>query len=169
MLRGAFGPSASDRRPGPAKRVPKSTFRVAWARWSAGQLAPAQDYCATARSASTERARGWSSTWAAAGAGRARVLDPQWSRRGGDGRLAPARRSAPILRPWGQGAAQTGPGLIIQCHSASSCWTGARRPRMLYQGRSPSSSLWLTAAGNEAPDACLAPARACLAGLPISP
>ena len=45
----------------------------------------------------------------------------------------------------------------------------AHAARTLCRGRSPSSSSpCLTAAGNETPDVCLAPARACLAGLPTT-
>ena len=87
--------------------------------------------------------------------------------RGGNGWLAPARWSAalgPRGRPDGSWLDYT------QCHSASSCRTGARSPRTLYRERSPaSSSPCLTAAGNETQDACLALARACLASLPLSP
>ena len=82
--------------------------------------------------------------------------------RGGDRRLAPARQSAAPGRP-------DGPELdYIQCHSASSCGTGARRPRTMYQGRSPTSS----SHGSSERDTGRLPgsgsARACL-GLPISP
>ena len=86
------------------------------------------------------RARGWSSTrtWAAAGAGR--VLDPRLSRRGGDGAACPCPA---ICGPGGKGRGRPdrdGPGLdYTQYHRTSSCGTGARRPRTLYQGRSHGS------------------------------
>ena len=74
------------------------------------------------------------------------------------------------LRPWCQGADQTGPGFRSWLYTVSQCfrllpWTGARRQRTSYQGHSPYwSSPCLTAAGNKAPSP--ARARACLACLP---
>ena len=75
-------PPAPERRPGPTRRVPESAFRVVWARRSGWRLDP-------------RRRRQWRlGSWTAAVA--ARVLDQRWSRRAGDGSLAPARRSAAL-------------------------------------------------------------------------
>ena len=102
---------APDLWPGPARRVPESAFRVARARRSDGGSTHDDG-------ASSERVRGWSSTWAAEGA--ALVLDQLWSRLGDDGRLAPGRRST-ALGPRGP----NGPWLdYTQC--ASSYRTGSR-------------------------------------------
>ena len=110
-------PPASDRRPWAARRVPESTFRVAWARRSGRQLATLaqpHDY-----GASTERARG---------------LPVEFKfdvGRGGSGsgprptvvatglQLASARRSA-ALGPRGSPAASGAGHDHTECHGASS-------------------------------------------------
>ena len=124
-------PPEPDRRPGPARRVPESAFRVARARRSGRRLVTAP---------------AWSGQGAGIQRGPQRVRLGSWTS-GGHGDDGPATGRLPPpgdLRRWGQAWA-TGPGLITimpgVLHVAG--LSGARGPHASSQGRSPSSSLLL--------------------------
>ena len=120
-------PPEPDRRPGPARRVPESAFRVARARRSGRRLVTAP---------------AWSGQGAGIQRGPQRVRLGSWTS-GGHGDDGPATGRLPPpgdLRRWGQAWA-TGPGLITimpgVLHVAG--LSGARGPHASSQGRSPSS------------------------------